>query len=61
MNILANIKVFTEKSYNLKSSENIIGKLDAGINQLRRVEDAELGRQQKYNSLVERTKTPKKT
>ena len=32
MNLLANIKVFTEKCYNLKSSENIIVELDAGIN-----------------------------
>ena len=42
MNLLANIKVFTEKYYNLKSSENIIGDLDAGINQLRGIVDAEL-------------------
>ena len=32
MNLLANIKVFTVKCYNLESSENIIGELDAGIN-----------------------------
>ena len=61
MNILANIKVFTEKCYNLISSENIIGELDAGINQLTRIEDAELCRQQQNNSLVEQPKTPKKT
>ena len=60
MNILANIKVFTEKCYNLKSSENIIGELDASINQLTRIEDAELCRQQQNNSLVEQPKTPKK-
>ena len=43
MNVLANINVFTEKCYNLKSSGNNIGKLDAGINQLARVVDAYVG------------------
>ena len=43
MNLIANIKVFMEKCYNLKSSENNIGKLDAGINQLARVVDAYVG------------------
>ena len=61
MNLLANVKVFTEKCYNLKSSENIIANLDAGINQLTRVVDAELCRQQQNDSLVEQPKTPKKT
>ena len=60
MNLLGNIKVFTEKCYNLKSSENIIGDLDAGINQLARILDVELRRQQQNDSLVERPKTPKK-
>ena len=60
MNLLANIKVFTEKYYNLKSSENIIGDLDAGINPLRGIVDAELCRQQQNDSLVEQPKTPKK-
>ena len=60
MNLLANIKVFTEKCYNLKSSENTIGELDAGINQLTRIVDAELCRQQQNDSLVERPKTPQK-
>ena len=59
-NLLANIKVFMEKCYNLKSSENIIGELDAGINQLTRTADAELCKQQQNYSLVERPKTPKK-
>ena len=60
MNLLANIKVVPEKCYNLKSSENIIGEPDAGINQLTRIVDAELCRQQQNDSLVERPKTPKK-
>ena len=60
MNLLANIKVFTEKYYNLKSSENIIGDLNAGINQLRGIVDPELCRQQQNDSLVEQPKTPKK-
>ena len=42
MNLLANIKVYTENCYNLKSSENIIVELDADINQLTRIVDAEL-------------------
>ena len=46
MNILANIKVFTEKCYNLKSSENNIGELDASINQLISMVDPELYTQQ---------------
>ena len=45
MNFSTNIKVFTEKCYNLKSSENTIGELDGGINQLTRIVDAELCRQ----------------
>ena len=60
MNLLANNKVFTEKCYNLKLTENITGELDAGINQLTRIVDAELCRQQQNDSLVERPKTPKK-
>ena len=46
MNLLANTKVFTEKFCNLKSSENTIGELDAGINQLTRIINAELCRHQ---------------
>ena len=42
MNLLANIKVFMEKCYNLKSSENITVDLDAGVNQLTNIVDAEL-------------------
>ena len=52
MNLLTNIKVFTEKCYNLKSSEKIIGEVDAGINQLTRIVDAELCRKQQNDSLV---------
>ena len=60
INLSANIKVFTEKCYNLKSSENIIGKLDGGINQLTRIVEPKLCGQQQNDSLVERPKTLKK-
>ena len=60
MNLLANIKVFAEKCSNLKPSESITGKLDAGINQLTRIVDVKLCRQQQDDSLVERPKTQKK-
>ena len=60
MNLLANIKVYTEKCYNLKSSENIIVEVDADINQLTRIVDAELCKQEQNDSLVERPKTTKK-
>ena len=60
MNLLANIKVLiTEKCYSLKSSENIIGEFDAGINHLTRIMDAELCRQQQNELLLERPKIPK--
>ena len=75
MNLLTNIKVFTEKCCNLKSSENIIDKLDAGIgkldagiyeldagiSQLTKILDARLCRQQQNASLMERPKTTEKT
>ena len=63
MNLLANIKVLIvgkRCSLHLKSSENIIGKLDADINHLTRVMDAELCRQQQNGLLLEWPKTPKK-
>ena len=48
-----------EKCYNLKSSENITVDLDAGVNQLTNIVDAELCWQQQNDSRVERPKTPK--
>ena len=40
--------------------KNIIGELDANINQLTRIVGAEICRQQQNDSLVERPKTPEK-
>ena len=56
MNLLANT---TEKCYNLKLSENIIGELYSSINQLTKNVGAELCKQRQNYYLAERQKTPK--
>ena len=52
MNLSAGTKAFTEKLHNIKSSANTIVDLDAGINQLIRIVDADLCRHQQNDSLV---------